>query len=169
MNRKNSNNLKELRQALGMSQYKLAEEVGVARDTVRLWEQGVSFPQSRFKGKLSDIFNGELTFGPPSDTEDKPPVRTKKFYDMEEHAIQAVVKNRTIARFFAVGKCYNISDSANSSEHSPIQQSILRYERKEGIHHVFREVRGKWIVTYTDAQLVGKYVKEIDENGNSLA
>lgn len=162
MTRKNSNNLRELRKSLGMSQYKLADELGVARDTVRLWEQGVSFPQSRFKVKLADIFNGELTFGPPSDTEEKPPVHTKKVYDVEEQAVRATAQSRTsIARSFTVGKSYNISDTPASLEYAPLQQPILRYERKEGIHHVFMEVRGKWIVTYTDAQLIGKYVKEV--------
>ena len=33
---------------------------------------------------------------------------------------------------------------------------------------MFREIHGKWIVTYTDAQLVGKKIKEVDENGNSF-
>ena len=38
---------------------------------------------------------------------------------------------------------------------------IFEYLKDEGIHHCFREVRGGWSRTYTDAQLVGKNVKEI--------
>ena len=39
---------------------------------------------------------------------------------------------------------------------------VFRYEGKQGIHHVFREIRGNWTRTYTDAQLIGKKVKEVD-------
>ena len=40
------------------------------------------------------------------------------------------------------------------------------YERQAGIHYIFREVRGGWTRTYTDAQLIGKTIKE-GSNDNS--
>mgnify|MGYP006872985829 CR=1 FL=1 len=40
-------------------------------------------------------------------------------------------------------------------------ECLFRYECKTGIHYVFREVRGGWIRTYTDAQLVGKVIEEV--------
>ena len=41
--------------------------------------------------------------------------------------------------------------------------SVFMYEGKRGIHHFFREARGGWSRTYTDAQLIGKSIKEVDE------
>lgn len=38
---------------------------------------------------------------------------------------------------------------------------VYCYEGKQGKHHVFRETRGKWTRTYTDAQLVGKKIQEV--------
>ncbi|MBQ3455953.1 MAG: helix-turn-helix transcriptional regulator [Synergistaceae bacterium] len=72
---------------------------------------------------------------------------------------------------FTEGMCYEIHDGVNFSAlmSLAIKQSrnsngyIFRYEGMSGIHHVFREIRGKWIQTYTNAQLIGKYVKEAEE------
>ncbi len=38
---------------------------------------------------------------------------------------------------------------------------IFGYEGKQGKHHMFREIKGNWTRTYTDAQLVGKKVLEV--------
>ena len=40
---------------------------------------------------------------------------------------------------------------------------VFRYEGKSGIHHKFREARCGWVRTYTDAQLIGKVIKEVQE------
>lgn len=37
---------------------------------------------------------------------------------------------------------------------------VFVYERKSGKHHIFREVNGGWIRTYTDNQLIGKKIEE---------
>ena len=39
---------------------------------------------------------------------------------------------------------------------------IFKYIGKHGIHHCFKEIHGGWSRTYTDAQLVGKDIKEVD-------
>ena len=158
MSEEDYRNLKELRQTLGLSKTSLAESLGVGRDTIRRWENGTYSPQKRFQKKLTDLFGKE--YYPAAKIKPRP----KEFYDMEELAAKNAAQSQaSIARTFMVGHCYNISDTPNPSESSTLQQSTLRYERKEGIHHVFREVRGKWIVTYTDAQLIGKYIKEVQK------
>ena len=71
---------------------------------------------------------------------------------------------------FVEGNCYEIHDNENVAGPMSlaIKQSrnsmgyIFRYEGMSAIHHVFREIRGKWIQTYTDAQLIGKYVREVE-------
>lgn len=40
--------------------------------------------------------------------------------------------------------------------------NMFRYEGKQGIHHMFREVHGGWTRTYTNAQLIGKHIKEVE-------
>ena len=39
-------------------------------------------------------------------------------------------------------------------------ECAFRYEGQTGIHYVFREIHGGWTRTYTDAQLIGKIIKE---------
>ncbi len=70
----------------------------------------------------------------------------------EESALKA--ERESVRAKFIVGKSYKI-DSANGC--------VFRYEGKQGIHHIFREVRGNWTRTYTDAQLIGAKTEEVKE------
>ncbi|MBQ6664112.1 MAG: helix-turn-helix transcriptional regulator [Synergistaceae bacterium] len=165
MSKYKANNLKALRDTLGISQEKLADNVGVGRDTVRRWEKGTSTPQRRFNKKLTDIFDDNLTLGPPDETSEENTATNKKV----EPSITPAESRAAIARSFIVGKCYYIHEKNLVASWDVLQQTALRYERKSGIHHVFRAVKGNWLITYTDAQLVGKNVKEVDENGDCKA
>ena len=69
----------------------------------------------------------------------------------EESALKA--ERESVRAKFIVGKSYKI-DSANGC--------VFRYEGKQGIHHVFREIRGNWTRTYTDAQLIGARTEEVN-------
>ncbi len=150
----NRNDIKQLRETLGLSQEELGERIGVDKRTIGSWERGVNFPTKKHAGSLQAIFDGC-----------PPPAKKKKTrYEIEEESVKRIARNiQAISRSFTEGKCYTITDNQE------LQNPILRYERKEGIHHVFREIHGKWIVTYTDAQLIGKKIKEVDENGNSTS
>ena len=66
---------------------------------------------------------------------------------------------------FTEGKCYKIWGGSTSVKYSYTNDSryCFRYEGKRGIHHCFREVRGDWTRTYTDAQLIGKKIEEAVE------
>lgn len=57
--------------------------------------------------------------------------------------------------YYIKDKAYYIKDKKDSST-----DFRLVYMGKEGIHHKFYEKVGKWIVTYTDSQLIGKIIKE---------
>ena len=70
----------------------------------------------------------------------------------EESALKA--DRESVRAKFIVGKSYKI-DSANGC--------VFKYEGKQGIHHIFREVRGNWTRTYTDAQLIGAKTEEVKE------
>ena len=68
---------------------------------------------------------------------------------------------------FEENHCYSITDSPSAGnadrEINPKSGKfcMFRYEGKHGIHHCFRETRGGWSRTYTDAQLIGKHIKEV--------
>lgn len=156
MSGNNSSSLTFLRKTLGLSQGKLADTVGCERDTIRRWEKGTSKPQSRYKKRLNEIFDEELTLKPSQAP------KSKDYYDSEEAKLKESLRRReSINRSFTVGKSYMILTAPRDVDNPSLP--ILRYERKDGIHHVFREVRGKWTVTYTDAQLVGKIIEEAKE------
>ena len=159
----NEKDIKALRKTLGLSQKELGKRVGVDRGTISLWERGVSFPTKRHAGNLDTIFSD----CPPLPEKDTEPRGKKRYYNAEEEAAKKLAENiKAISRTFTEGQCYIIGETQQSVDSNTIQQSILQYERKEGIHHVFREIRGKWIVTYTDAQLIGKFIREVDIHGN---
>ena len=69
---------------------------------------------------------------------------------------------------FELGHIYKIRDVITGQHHlyeiSPKYGALceFKYEGKRGIHHCFREVRGGWARTYTDAQLIGKQIKEVE-------
>lgn len=56
-------------------------------------------------------------------------------------------------RIFTVGSLYQISGNPDIY--------VFQYVGKQGIHHFFREVHGKWTQTYTDYQLFDKKVEEV--------
>ena len=69
-----------------------------------------------------------------------------------------------------VYRIYSASYASNSGNTAPKlasagiaweKQCIFVFLRKEGKHHIFRELKGGWTRTYTDAQLIGKSVTEV--------
>lgn len=61
---------------------------------------------------------------------------------------------------FVIDKVYYIKDKKGSGWKDLSADFRLVYMGKEGIHHKFYEKVGKWIVTYTNSQLIGKIIKE---------
>lgn len=166
----NAENIKALRYTLGLSQADLGKKLGVDRSTVALWEKGTTVPRERYEKVIAEIFGDISSMSMPEKPVSRHKKKDKADYDNEEEMLKLLAKKRAeIERSFTVGKCYSISDTPNSSSFYSMNQFILQYERKEGIHHVFRETRGKWITTFTDAQLVGKFIKEVDKNGKEVA
>ena len=61
---------------------------------------------------------------------------------------------------FREGHIYRISTENEQLKHRWNNECLFRFECQQGIHYVFRETRGGWMRTYTDAQLIGKVIKE---------
>ena len=78
----------------------------------------------------------------------------------KQKAEDAKKRKEALNHKFIHGNKYFIHDSSvtNSWEKDAY---IFTYQGKQGKHHVFRETRGNWTQTYTDAQLVGKKVQEV--------
>ncbi len=51
-----SNRLKELRIEKGLSQQKLAHEIGVTQKAIDFWEKGINEPKASYIVKLSKFF-----------------------------------------------------------------------------------------------------------------
>lgn len=69
---------------------------------------------------------------------------------------------------FRKGHKYIVSKACEKKEHhnqgginNMEKGFVFVYERKEGIHHMFRESTGGWLRTYTDTQLIGKKITEV--------
>ena len=84
----------------------------------------------------------------------------------KHHLSKKVIKSardNTLCAFMPQ-RCYSINDD-DRIVHWHFSSFnlgyVFRYERTEGIHHCFREVRGGWSRTYTDWQLVDKRVLEM--------
>jgi len=150
------NNIKTLRDTLGMSQEDFANRLGVNRSTVSSWEHGLTAPSKKFDDALNSLAEADIQDIPRKK-------KRSKWQNMSEEEMHRMLAAniKALSRTFTVGNCYTITESKMLTDGNILQHSILRYERKEGIHHVFREIRGKWIVTYTDAQLIDKYIKEV--------
>ena len=64
---------------------------------------------------------------------------------------------------FQEGHIYRIMACEMTHKDKWEAECLFRYEGHAGIHYVFREARGGWTRTYTDAQLIGKQIKEVEE------
>ena len=59
---------------------------------------------------------------------------------------------------FVGGKKYLITDTRNKVYD---ELDYLVYLRKDGIHHMFRNYLGGWLRCFTDPQLIGKTIEEV--------
>ena len=82
----------------------------------------------------------------------------KKTYEARKIIIEeALPLPKPVKYEFEEGRTYKIYDTQKQQEDDI---NVFRYEGKHGLHHCFRQVRVGWTRTYTDAQLVGKLIKE---------
>ena len=151
---KNADKLKALRYTLGLTQAEMAKKIGVPESSVKDCEHGHALIS---KDKSSEQYKIKA-FLEVQDISPAVIAKSKLFLELEE-------RQRSIQRHFTEGKCYKILGS-HKGKTPPYSLSweydcTFRFLRKEGIHHIFREVRGGWTRTYTDAQLVGKNIQEV--------
>lgn len=137
VNKFSPESLRSSRQRRGLSVRELADSSELRVSMIRAYERGMSKPCKATLLKLYAVLGEDIAY---------------------------VVNTAFI---FTVDHSYSITDKATKyRQHamiSPISgcACIFRYKGKDGIHHVFTEVKGGWTRTYTDAQLIGKLIKEV--------
>lgn len=151
--------LKALRYTLGLSQAQMAEKIGVSEASIEHYENGYT-PQGKDRTPAQSKIKAFL------EVQDISPAviaESKLVMGLED-------RQKSIHKHFTEGKCYRIYSGgcAGSYDRKTLstgtswdRDCIFIFLRKEGIHHFFREVRGGWLRTYTDAQLVGKNIQEV--------
>ncbi len=133
---KNLAGLKEELASKGISEAELSRRSKIKASSIALYVRNKKLPGITDYNKLALVLGWKILTAT----------------DTEESALKA--ERESVHAKFTVGKSYKI-DSANGC--------VFRYEGKQGIHHVFREIRGNWTRTYTDAQLIGAKTEEVKE------
>ena len=142
--------LRELRKVLHCTQAQLAERIGVS-----YWEI--------FHCEKRDITGSNQS---------KSFAKIKSYLELTGLQILADTPKTTHLPVFFEGHCYCIHSKLKFGYKHALWPAFSNdafecsyrfiYLHKNGKHHVFREINGGWTRTYTDAQLVGKRILEVN-------
>ena len=163
---RNISGLYHSRMERGMTQKELSQLSGVGLSTINSYEMGKRLPSIKIYNKLCEVFCWKKIIETKPVSEKK--THTQSYVRLEDMLLPKHVTEKAPApvKFeFEKGHSYTITDNLptkNIRHFQAVHVSVFRYEGKQGIHHVFREVSGNWTRTYTDAQLIGKKIKEVD-------
>ena len=80
----------------------------------------------------------------------------------KQEAEDAQQRKKALNHKFIQGNKYFIHDTAET-QFWENEDYIFTYQGKQGKHHVFNHFKGGWCRTYTDAQLIGKIIKELKQ------
>ena len=141
---------------------------GVSPSAIHDYEKGRRKPTVDAYNKLAEILGWERLPPTPKSSKKTQPEQVYKATPIDYSDAPKIPK--PVEFFFSEGNTYKIY-SSNAGSHYATGSSwentcIFRYEGKIGIHHFFREIRGKWTRTYTDAQLIGKHIEELNDEDN---
>ena len=137
--------LQELRKKKGITAKQLSRLAGLGSTVISHYECGEYQPTDEIWERLIKILCSKTITPPPE------------------------VNVKTVDFSFEVGHCYSISDIYTGLKHSNDMnpaygvQCVFRYEGMDGIHHRFTEIDGGWARTFTNSQLIGKKIKEVQQ------
>ena len=144
--------LRTRRREKGLTQIRLAYLCGIREKAVYEYEAGRSNPRPDIWKRIKQVLSGEV----------------KKFPRLEQQAFKAR-KAEAVYRKpefkFEAGHRYTVhGKSVGRYSRSPdLELEVFEYVGKVGIHHCFKETHAGWTRTYTDAQLIGKKIEEVEE------
>ena len=143
--------LRSMREAAGMTMRILSMYSRVSESAIRRYERGSHRPPRKLWEQLQTGLSGK---------------RVRKERDTwRDAASESPPPSPSFS--FEVGHRYSIRDHNAGGKYvdgfNPQYGTlcVFMYEGKRGIHHCFREERGGWTRTYTDSQLVGKKIEEV--------
>ena len=149
---KQARELRKLRAWLGLTQEDVALKAGISHANKR-GHDSVNSSGS----EISSIFETLA-----ESTERSKSTKVSTFSKFTIGSCYQVVSNKNIIKRIRAGEKYAVQTVSESND-DPEFGFTFRYLGKQGIHHVFREISCGWGRTYTDAQLVGKEVVEVQE------
>lgn len=136
---------------------------GVSSTSIYDYESGRRNPTVDAYNKLAQILGWEKLQKQKSKKGKKIP---KSYEATPIDCSDAPKLPKSVEFSFVEGHTYKIFSKESGSCRSKSglgwdETCIFRYEGKIGIHHSFREIRGGWTRTYTDPQLIGKHIQEV--------
>ena len=142
--------MRNLREMRNFSRTALARYARVSPTTISNYEKGLVKPSPEYWARICSVLRWE-ELSEISDTWCK---------------VQEQFTYTPVTFTFTEGQCYRIVDRKTRgcctvADWNVDVLSVLRYTGKHGIHHSFTEVHSGWRRTYTDAQLIGKTIKEV--------
>ena len=133
--------LRKVRLYLNLTQRELGKRIGLSASTISSYENERRAVSQRVRRWVNKMY---------------------RKHELSKKVIKSARDNTLCA--FIPQRCYSINDD-DRILHRHIGKLnlgyVFQYERTEGIHHCFREIRGGWSRTYTDWQLVDKRIQEV--------
>ena len=153
---KNMGELALLMGRAGLTTKELSQRTGISIKSLSEYRRGKRMPMRKGYNALAKVFGWERLKPKPKR---KPAKKAVKYVPRKIIIEDAPPLPKPVKYEFAEGHKYRISESAKKPD-----DDVFKYEGKHGIHHCFREVLVGWTRTYTDAQLVGKHIEEMEQS-----
>ena len=147
---------------LGLTARDVGKMTGMDTLQVKNYAENITIPEPKNYNKLAKVFHWpKLRNRKKANTQvyNQPKGKQLSYEAVQHPEIKISPIPGSTSFSFSVGQHYQFAREKYSMDH----EYTFSYERKEGIHHVFREIHGGWSRTYTDAQLIGKTIMEVQE------
>ena len=154
---RNISRLRKKRMKLGISQKRLSQLSGMNEHTLRDTENGRSSPTVANYNKLAQALGWKKIDSTSIRKAVQP--KTLSIDDLLDPP-EPVKLLKPVIFTFTISSIYRIY----AYEADRDNEYVFCYEGKQGIHHMFREIRGGWSRTFTDAQLIGKKIVEVNKD-----
>ena len=146
--------MRSRREQKGLTSKELAYQVNLSPTTISSYERGRTRPSAEYWEHICSVLDIDVMSLPQSNVSDT----------LQE--VQEQFKYEPVTFTFTEGQCYSIRNKGVGGAHNVCawnveDLAVLRYVGKHGIHHCFKDIHGGWGRTYTDAQLIGKKIKEV--------
>ncbi len=164
---RNISGLYQSRMNRRMKQKELSQLSGIPTAEIRRYEFHKYLPRVKNYNKLAKVFGWEQIPITHPETQSEAPNPKHSYVRLEDlppPKYEPIKLPRPVKFEFEKDHCYVITDNSpikNIHHFQAVHVCVFKYEGKQGIHHMFREISGNWTRTYTDAQLIGKRISEV--------